>query len=326
MQDPAKTAFMLYWRILENRIKEQAANRLISGMLTCINRIQDNKNRNANGAERSVREAPYDKGGKMRVVIQDNYEKMCQWAADYIAEKIKAHKEERPFVLGLPTGSSPIGVYRELIKKNRSGELSFQNVVTFNMDEYLGLPRENDQSYWYFMHDNFFDHIEIPAENINILNGMTDDPEGECARYEEKIASYGGIDLFMGGIGVDGHLAFNEPYTSLSSRTGVRILTTDTRIVNARFFGNDPEKVPAKALSVGIGTVMDSKEVLILISGHNKARALAATVEGGVSQKWTCSALQLHNGAIIACDEAACGELTVDTYKYFLDIEKGERR
>ena len=160
---------------------------------------------------------------------------------------------------------------------------------------------------------------------INILNGMTDDPEAECAAYEEKIASYGGIDLFMGGIGVDGHLAFNEPYTSLSSRTGVRDLTTETRLVNSRFFGNDPEKVPAKALSVGIGTVTDAREVLVLISGHNKARALAATVEGGVSQKWTCSALQLHNGAIIACDESACGELTVDTYKYFLDIEKNER-
>ena len=261
----------------------------------------------------------------MRVVIQDNYEKMSLWAANYIAEKIRNHKEDRPFVLGLPTGSSPIGVYQELIRMNKSGDLSFQNVVTFNMDEYLGLPRENDQSYWYFMHENLFNHIEIPAENINILNGMTDDPEGECARYEEKIASYGGIDLFMGGIGVDGHLAFNEPYTSLSSRTGVRSLTTDTRIVNARFFGNDPEKVPAQALSVGIGTVTDSKEVLVLISGHNKARALAATVEGSVSQKWTCSALQLHNGAIIACDEAACGELTVDTYKYFLDIERAER-
>ena len=261
----------------------------------------------------------------MRVVNQDNYEKMCQWAANYIAEKIKAHKEDRPFVLGLPTGSSPIGVYKELAKKNKAGEITFKNVVTFNMDEYLGLPREHDQSYWYFMHDNFFDHIDIPAENVNILNGMAEDPEAECARYEEKIASYGGVDLFLGGIGVDGHLAFNEPFTSLTSRTGVRDLTTDTRIVNGRFFGNDPEKVPAQALSVGIGTVTDSKEVLILISGHNKARALAASVEGGVSQKWTCSALQLHKAAIIACDEEACGELTVDTYKYFLDIEKKER-
>ena len=167
--------------------------------------------------------------------------------------------------------------------------------------------------------------MDMKPENINILNGMAEDPEEECRKYEEKIASYGGIDLFMGGIGVDGHLAFNEPYTSLHSRTGVRNLTTDTRIVNSRFFGNDPEKVPAQALSVGIGTVMDSREVLVLISGHNKARALAAVVEGGVSQKWTCSAIQLHNEAIIACDEDACGEITVDTYKYFLDIEKKER-
>ncbi len=266
----------------------------------------------------------------MRVVIQENYQKMCKWAADYIAAKIKAHnngpEKGRPFVLGLPTGSSPIGVYQELVRQNQAGELSFANVVTFNMDEYLGLPREHDQSYWYFMHDNFFDHLtDMKPENINILNGMTDDPEAECRAYEEKIASYGGIDLFMGGIGVDGHIAFNEPFTSLSSRTGVRTLTSDTRIVNSRFFGNDPEAVPAQALSVGVGTVADSKEVLILINGHNKARALAATVEGPVSGKWTCSALQLHKGAIIACDEPACDELTVGAYKYFLDIERGER-
>ncbi len=262
----------------------------------------------------------------MRVVIQDDYEKMCKWAADYIAAKINGHKEDRPFVLGLPTGSSPIGVYKELVRLNKAGELSFANVVTFNMDEYLGLPREHDQSYWYFMHDNFFDHlVDMKPENINILNGMTGDPEKECADYEAKIASYGGIDLFMGGIGVDGHIAFNEPFTSLNSRTGVRDLTTDTRIVNSRFFGNDPEAVPSQALSVGVGTVFDSKEVLVLINGHNKARALAATVEGAVSHKWTCSALQHHNAAIIACDEAACDELTVGAYKYFLDIERGER-
>ena len=131
---------------------------------------------------------------------------------------------------------------------NKAGELSFANVVTFNMDEYLGLPHEHDQSYWYFMHDNFFNHlVDMKPENINILNGMTKDPVKECADYEAKIASYGGIDLFMGGIGVDGHIAFNEPFTSLASRTGLRNLTTDTRIVNSRFFGNDPEKVPSQA-------------------------------------------------------------------------------
>ena len=261
----------------------------------------------------------------MRVVIQDNYEKMCRWAAEHIASAINAHKGTRPFVLGLPTGSSPLGVYRKLIEMNKSGKVSFKNVVTFNMDEYVGLPHEHDQSYWYFMHDNFFNHIDIPAENVNILNGMAKDLQKECEDYEKKIASYGGIDLFLGGIGVDGHIAFNEPFTSLCSRTGVRSLTTDTKIVNSRFFGNDPSKVPSHALSVGVGTVTDSKEVLILINGHNKARALAHTVEGGVNQMWTCSALQMHNNAIIACDEEACGELKVDTYKYFKDVESAER-
>ena len=261
----------------------------------------------------------------MKLIIKNDYNAMCEWAAQHIAAAINAHKEDRPFVLGLPTGSSPLGVYKRLIEMNKAGEVTFKNVVTFNMDEYVGLPREHDQSYWYFMHDNFFNHIDIPAENINILNGMAEDLEAECQRYEDKIASYGGIDLFMGGSGVDGHIAFNEPFTSLVSRTGVRALTEDTLLVNSRFFGNDPEAVPAQALSVGVGTVTDSKEVLILINGHNKAKALAETVEGSVSHKWTCSALQMHNGAIIACDEAACDELTVGAYKYFLDIEKKER-
>ena len=261
----------------------------------------------------------------MKLIIKNDYNEMCAWAAQHIADAINNHKADRPFVLGLPTGSSPLGVYKRLIEMNKAGEVTFKNVVTVNMDEYVGLPKEHDQSYWYFMHYNFFDHIDIPAENINILNGMAEDLEAECQRYEEKIASYGGIDLFLGGSGVDGHIAFNEPFTSLVSRTGIRALTEDTLIVNSRFFDNDPNKVPKTALSVGVGTVCDSKQVLLLISGHNKARALRHCVEGGVSQKWTCSALQMHNAAIIACDEEACGELTVDTYKYFLDIEKAQR-
>lgn len=261
----------------------------------------------------------------MKIIIKNNYDEMSEWAANHIADAINNHKENRPFVLGLPTGSSPLGVYERLIKMNEEGKVSFKNVVTFNMDEYVGLPREHDQSYWYFMHKNFFDHIDIPKENINILDGMTEDPEGECLRYEEKIASCGGIDLFLGGCGVDGHIAFNEPFTSLNSRTGVRTLTNDTLIVNSRFFGNDPEKVPKKALSVGVGTVCDAKQVLLLISGHNKARALRHCVEGGVNHAWTISALQLHKDSIVACDEEACGELKVDTYKYFKDIYKDEK-
>ena len=258
----------------------------------------------------------------MRVVIQKNYENMSKWAAQHIADAINAHKDARPFILGLPTGSSPIGVYKELAAMNKAGKVSFKNVVTFNMDEYVGLPESHPESYHSFMFTNFFNHIDIPRENINILNGNAPDLKAECRRYEDKIKSYGGIDLFMGGIGVDGHIAFNEPFSSLVSRTRQKTLTTDTRIVNSRFFDNDPEKVPATALTVGVGTVMDSKEVIILINGHNKARALQHTVEEGVSQMWTCSALQLHPKAIIACDEAACDELKVSTYRYFKDIEK----
>ena len=270
----------------------------------------------------------------MKLIIKNNYDDTCAWAAQHIADAINNHKENRPFVLGLPTGSSPLGIYKRLIEMNKVGKVSFKNVVTFNMDEYVGLPREHDQSYWYFMHDNFFNHIDIPAENINnffnhidipaeninILNGMAEDLEAECARYEAKIASYGGIDLFLGGSGVDGHIAFNEPFTSLVSRTGVRALTEDTLIVNSRFFDNDPNKVPKTALSVGVGTVCDSKQVLLIITGHNKARALRHCVEGGVDHAWTISALQMHADGIVACDEAACGELKVDTYKYFKEI------
>ena len=260
----------------------------------------------------------------MRVVIQSDYDKMCKWSADYIAAAIHGHTGDRPFVLGLPTGSSPLGVYRKLAEYNKAGKVSFKNVVTFNMDEYVGLPAEHPQSYHTFMYENFFDHIDIPRENIHILDGMAADLDAECRSYEEKIASFGGIDLFLGGIGVDGHIAFNEPFSSLASRTRQKTLTTDTKIVNSRFFENDPSKVPSTALSVGVGTVMGAKQVLILINGHNKARALQHTVEEGVSQMWTCSALQLHPKAIIACDDAACDELKVATYKYFKDIEQNE--
>ncbi|MBQ2881535.1 MAG: glucosamine-6-phosphate deaminase [Clostridia bacterium] len=261
----------------------------------------------------------------MKLIIKANYAEMCEWAAQHIAAAINGHKGDRPFVLGLPTGSTPLGVYKRLIEMNKSGDVSFKNVVTFNMDEYVGLPHEHDQSYWYFMHENFFNHIDLPAENINIPNGMAEDLESECKNYEDKIAAYGGIDLFMGGCGVDGHIAFNEPFTSLVSRTGLRTLTEDTLIVNSRFFGNDPNKVPKTALSVGVGTVCDAKQVLMIVNGHNKARALKHCVEGGVDHAWTISALQLHPDAIIACDEAACGELKVDTYKYFKEIYKNEK-
>ena len=151
---------------------------------------------------------------------------------------------------------------------------------------------------------------------------MAEDTAAECQRFEEKIASYGGIDLFLGGIGADGHIAFNEPFSSLTSRTREKTLTFDTKLMNSRFFGGNISAVPSKALTVGVGTVMDAKEVMILVNGHNKARALRHTVEGGVSQSWTCSALQIHKRAIIVCDEDACDELKVGTYRFFKDIEQ----
>ena len=260
----------------------------------------------------------------MRVIIEPNYDLMSQWAANHVIERINAAKptKEKPFVLGLPTGSSPIGMYRALVKAYQEGKVSFKNVLTFNMDEYVNLPEDHPESYHSFMARNLFDHIDCPKENIHILNGNAKDLAAECAHYEEMIKEAGGIDLFLGGIGPDGHIAFNEPGSSLSSRTRVKTLTTDTIIANSRFFDNDINKVPKLALTVGVGTVMDAREVMILVNGHHKARALQAAVEGSVNHMWTISALQMHQHGIIVCDEAATDELKVGTYKYFKDIEK----
>lgn len=260
----------------------------------------------------------------MRLIIEPDYAALSQWAANYVASKINAANPtpEKPFKLGCPTGSSPLGMYRALIELNKAGKVSFKNVITFNMDEYVGLPESHPESYHSFMWNNFFSHIDIKPENVHILNGNAPDLEAECAQYEAAIEAAGGIDIFMGGIGPDGHIAFNEPGSSLTSRTRVKTLTTDTIIANCRFFDNDVNLVPKTALTVGVGTVMDAKEVMIMVNGHNKARALQHGVEEGVCQMWTISALQMHPHAIIVADEAACGELKVDTYRYFKDIEK----
>lgn len=260
----------------------------------------------------------------MRLLIEPDYETVSQWAANYIAAKIRkaAPTAAKPFVLGLPTGSSPLNTYKKLIELNESGTISFKHVITFNMDEYVGLPEEHPESYHSFMWNHFFSHIDIQPENVHILNGNAPDLEAECASYEASIAQAGGIDLFLGGIGPDGHIAFNEPGSSLVSRTRVKSLTTDTILANSRFFDNDMDQVPKTALTVGVGTVLDADEVLIVANGYNKARALQQAVEGAVSQMWTITALQLHPKGIIVCDEAACYELRVGTYHYFKDIEK----
>lgn len=260
----------------------------------------------------------------MRVIIEPDYQALSQWAANYVASKINAANPtaDKPFVLGCPTGSSPLGMYKALVELNKQGKVSFKHVVTFNMDEYVGLPEEHPESYHSFMWNNFFNHIDIQKENVHILNGNAEDLEAECANYEKMIQEAGGVDLFMGGIGPDGHIAFNEPGSSLASRTRVKTLTTDTIIANSRFFDNDINQVPKTALTVGVGTVMDAKEVMIVCNGHNKARALQQAIEGAVNQMWTITALQMHPHGIIVCDEAACDELKVSTYKYFKDIEK----
>jgi glucosamine-6-phosphate deaminase len=255
----------------------------------------------------------------MRIIIKKDTSEVGDWAATYIIDKIKKANpsKEKPFILGLPTGSSPLPVYKEFIRRHKAGEISFRNVITFNMDEYVGLPENHTESYHFFMHDNLFNHIDIPKENINILNGNAKDLEKECENYEKKIKKAGGIDLFLGGIGPDGHIAFNEPGSSLSSRT----LSYDTILANSRFFSGDVRKVPTQALTVGVGTVMDAKEVLIVITGYNKARAVREVVEGGISHMWTVSMLQMHQKAILVCDESATMELQVETVKYFNNLE-----
>jgi len=260
----------------------------------------------------------------MRIVIKETREETGKWTADYILNKIRKFNPtpDRPFVLGLPTGSSPMPVYEEWIRQYKAGNISFRNVVTFNMDEYVNLPEDHPESYHAFMYNNLFNHIDIPPENINILDGNASDLDKVCRDYEAKIVAYGGIELFLGGIGPDGHIAFNEPGSSLVSRTRVKTLSYDTIQANSRFFNNDMSKVPTQALTVGVGTVMDAREVVIIITGFSKARAVREVIEGGVSHMWTVSMLQLHEHAIIACDDPATMELQVESVKYFKEIEE----
>lgn len=259
----------------------------------------------------------------MRVIIQKNYDLLGKWTAAYIARKINDYEAtaDNPFVLGLPTGSSPLAVYKELINLYKASKVSFENVVTFNMDEYVNIPKEHPESYHSFMWTNLFEHIDIKKENVNILNGNAKNLDQVCYEYEEKIKSYGKINLFLGGIGPDGHIAFNEPGSSLESRTRVKTLTYDTIVANSRFFNNDVTKVPKLALTVGVGTVFDSEQVILVVNGHNKARALQMIVEEGVNHMWTASVLQMHPKAMIVCDDESTVEMKVGTVNYFKDIE-----
>ncbi|MBP9478266.1 MAG: glucosamine-6-phosphate deaminase [Sebaldella sp.] len=259
----------------------------------------------------------------MRLIILKNREEIGKWVAYHTAKKILEFKptEDKPFVLGLPTGSTPMETYKNLIQLHKEGIISFKNVVTFNMDEYLGLAPTHPQSYHYFMDEYFFNHVDIDRKNVNILDGLTTDMKKTCQEYEDKIKSYGGIKLFLGGVGEDGHIAFNEPGSSLESRTRDKELTQDTIIANSRFFDNDVTKVPKVALTVGVGTLLDAEEVVIMADSYKKANAIHEGIEGGVNHLWTITALQLHRRAVVVIDESASVELKVKTYNYFKDIE-----
>jgi len=256
----------------------------------------------------------------MRLIITQR--PVGEWAADFIAARMKnfSPSAEQPFVLGLPTGGTPKGMYRALVEKYQKKEISFRHTISFNMDEYIGLSQAHPESYHAYMSSIFFDHIDILHENTHIPDGNAVDLVAECVAYEAAILDAGGINLFVGGVGEDGHIAFNEPGSSLTSRTRVKTLTESTIKANAVFFENNMDAVPRTALTVGIGTIMDADEVLILVSGAAKAQALGAAVEGGVSHMCPISVLQMHPKAVIVADEAAVQELKVTTVNYFNSI------
>lgn len=232
---------------------------------------------------------------KMRLVILPSKHNVGEWSAKYVMKRINDFKPgpDRYFVLGLPTGSTPLPMYKKLIEFYKAGRVSFKYVKTFNMDEYCNLPRDHPESYHYFMWNEFFKHIDIDPQNAHLLDGNATDLIEECNNFEKKIKEAGGVELFIGGIGPDGHIAFNEPGSSLTSRTRVKTLAQDTLEANARFFNNDISAVPKQALTVGVGTVMDAREVMILITGAHKSFALYKAIEEGVNHMWTVSAFQV---------------------------------
>lgn len=259
----------------------------------------------------------------MRVIFLNSPEETAQWVTHYIVYKINVFHptHSNPFILGLPTGKTPIQTYKNLINLYKDGKVSFKNVVIFMMDEYLGLSYTDAESYCRFIHKNFIDYIDILSENVHFLNGSVDNFQKECQRYEDKIKSYGHIHLFIGGVGKDGHLAFNEPGSSFSSRTRVKTLSKETRLSNSQFFNNNINFVPKLALTIGLATLLESKEIIIIANGQDKANAVQAAIEGGLDHMWPISCLQLHPKTILVCDELSTMELKIKTVKYFQEIE-----
>jgi glucosamine-6-phosphate deaminase len=246
----------------------------------------------------------------MEVIIEPTYEDMSRAAAREVARVLNSKPNA---VLGLATGSTPLGVYRELVRLHKSDGLDFSQVTSFNLDEYVGLTKDHPQSYHYFMHENLFKHINIPPQNVYIPSGTTDNYRAFCAWYERRIVECGGIDMQLLGIGSDGHIAFNEPSSSLGSRTRIKTLAKQTIEDNARFFERI-EDVPIYAITMGVGTILEAKSILLLANGDPKADAVAAAVEGPVTSMITASALQLHPDVICYLDRAAAARLTMIDY------------
>jgi glucosamine-6-phosphate deaminase len=246
----------------------------------------------------------------MEVIVHKNYEQMSRQAADEVRQVLNAKPNA---VLGMATGSTPLGLYQELVRLYQRGELDFSHVTTFNLDEYVGLPITHPQSYHHFMHENFFRHVNIPPQNIHIPSGTTSNFPAFCAWYEDRIRQAGGIDLQILGIGSDGHIAFNEPGSSLSSRTRLKTLARQTIDDNARFF-KTRDQVPIYAITMGVGTILDARQIILLATGASKAPAIAAAVEGPVTAMITASALQLHPSTRVYLDESAAGQLKMREY------------
>jgi len=241
----------------------------------------------------------------MLVLVTKDYDEMSKEAAKRVAAMVRKKPD---CVLGLTTGSTPIGLYKELVRMHKEEGLDFSKVTTFNLDEYVGLPPEHNQSYHYFMWENLFKHINIDPRNAYIPQGMAENVDEFCEWYENRIKEVGGIDLQILGIGSNGHIAFNEPGSSLGSRTRIKTLKESTRRDNARFFSSIDE-VPKYAITMGIGTIMEAQEIILLASGKNKADALKKTVEGPITAMCPASALQLHRKATIIADEEAASLL-----------------
>ena len=256
----------------------------------------------------------------MEIVIQPNAEAASVVAAKIIAQLVR---QKPNIVLGLATGSTPLATYRELVRMHREDGLDFSRVRTFNLDEYVGLALDHPQSYHAFMQENLFRHLNVPRENIRIPNGLAADVPAECAAYEAAIRAAGGIDLQVLGIGTDGHIGFNEPSSSLASRTRIKTLTAGTRRDNARFFASADE-VPLHVITMGVGTIMDARQVVLLAFGESKAGAIAAAVEGPVTAMQPASILQMHAVAKCIIDEPAAARLTRTEYYRWVYEQKPE--